>query len=149
MANVRPLRPQSLAEVVDLAMEKQQVDSGRALARRSEELDLALSYTVINNLRRNQYLHRFTEEKRERLAKLAGVPRRVVDELAGIRSLAPFKLPERATELTGDQRKAVLAVVNAFIEANEAVEQAQADADMVIAAYRPDQPPGTTTDDQP
>jgi hypothetical protein len=123
--------PEDLAEVVEIAMVKHTAQSGRDLARKSRELKTPLSYTVINELRRNTYLHPLGSEQRAFLSKLSGVPLGVIDELAGARSLAPFKLPDRAGELSGDQRKAVLSVVSAFINANEELETVQSELDAI------------------
>lgn len=132
MSGVRSMKPpENLAEVVEAAMKKHQATSGRELARRSREMKTPLSYTVINELRRNTYLHPLGSEQRAFLSKLSGVPLAVIDELAGAKALAPFKLPERAAELSGDQRKAVLSVVSAFINANEEIETMQSELDAI------------------
>lgn len=137
MADVRALHPQTLAAVVDMAMQRQGVTSGRALSRKSKDLGIEISYTVLNGLRSGLYPHPLGRDQRKRLARLAGIPPRVVDQLEGVRDLAPFELPDRAAELRGDQRTAVLSVVNAFLTANEAIEQAQGDLEMNEAANVP------------
>jgi hypothetical protein len=134
--------PQSLAEVVTLAMRRHQVDSGRALAAKSRSMGIPITYTVLNQLHAGEYRRRMSPETRDRLAKLSGVRRVVIDRLAGAPMRTPFRLPEdQAATLSGDQRDAVLAVVRAFAAANARAGHMDVD-DAVIdeAAYEPGYP---------
>lgn len=121
--------PTSLSEVVERAMARHGVTSGRALAERSEAQGIPISYTTLNALRKSAYRRRLDRETRGHLAQLAGVPEEMVDRLAGAPT-ARFVLPDSADELEGDQREAVLATVRAFVAANRrAQEQGESDED--------------------
>ena len=131
-------RPDTLAEVVDLAMHKHAVDSGRALARIAEHMGVPVSYTTLNEIRAGRYRQHVNGETREALRVLSGVSRAVIDELAGQPPSRPFQLPESADTLTGDQRDAILGVIRAFVRSNErADEAAPARTELGLAASDP------------
>ena len=108
----------SLADVIEIAMRKHAVKSGRALAQRAEKAGVPISYTVINQLRAGTYRHDLARDLREALHQLSGVPLQAIDGLAGVTPGSRFELPESADSLLGDQREAVLAVIRAFVKAN-------------------------------
>lgn len=115
MANV----PENLADIVAIAMRRHQVEGGRALSRKAQDLKVPISYTVLNQLADGTYRRKVGPDIRRNLAALSGVAQRTVDRLAGAPMSAPFNIPEdQAATLTGDQREAVLQVVRAFAKAN-------------------------------
>lgn len=102
-------------------MDEAGVTSGRAL---DEEIvrrlgdEHRVSYTIINAIRNGKYHSQPEPATVRALATIARVPERVAFQAAGLPLREPFELPESASELTGDQRQAVLAVVRAFAKAN-------------------------------
>jgi hypothetical protein len=142
MASVSRI-PTSLGEVVRIAQMKHGVESGRQLQEVSRQRGIFISYTVLNELAAGTYRRALSPEKRERLSKLSGVPRRIVDDLAGAPPSAPMKLPEDdVATLTGDQRDVVLQIVKSFAKANRRADDAVTIAEAAIERNPGGAPPG-------
>jgi hypothetical protein len=139
--------PRDLRELVDLAMTRMGVDSGRALdtaivAHYGE--DARVSHTIINAILAGRYHSEPSDATVRTLARAAGVTPAAAFRIVGRPMREPFTLPDSAADLTGDQRDAILGVLRAFIRANRATggvgsgELQQAAYDAVDPAGNPE-----------
>lgn len=115
----------TLQKVAQAILDKHQV-SGRELSRRAENKGFVLSYTTVNGIAAGTYQSRPTEKTLRAFAALSDCSLAEVYAAAGLpmprRPLAE-DLPADADTLTPDQRRAVLAVVRQFANANKALAQ--------------------------
>ena len=110
--------PRSLTELVDLAMEKQNVRSGRGLARAAEERGYQLTYTTVNQIRSRSYRSTPEEDTLRTLAELAGVAPEVAYRAANLRAPGrPFveDLPPGVDYLEPKERQAVVDLLRVMV----------------------------------
>ncbi|MGX6513293.1 hypothetical protein [Rhodococcus sp. SJ-2] len=110
--------PRSLTELVDLAMEKQNVRSGRALARVADEQGHQITYTTINQIRSRSYRSTPEEDTLRTLAELAGIPHDVAYRAANLRTPGrPFveDLPPGVDYLAPHERQAVIELLRVMV----------------------------------
>ena len=108
----------SLADLLDAAMVKHKVSSGRGLGEVAGRLGLSITYSQINHIRAGTYRSEPRKEALDAIAALAGVSLDLAYEASGRIRLRPFSedLPDGVDSLTPRQRNAVLTVIRAFLE---------------------------------
>lgn len=125
--------PRSLQELLDLAMQKRGVKSGRRLAQVAQDHGLVLTHTTVNALKAGTYKSRPTDETVRAIAWLAGVSDAVAFTAAGLRVPGPpfaDELPPGVDILPPKKRKAVIELLRVLIEDEEVMANAQHAAPM-------------------
>lgn len=101
---------ESVADLIDLALQRAQVTSGRELARVARQRGLKLDHNRINGLRSGTYPHKIQPETVRAIAVLAGVSEARAFAAAGVRQpAAPFaaELHRDADYLEPDERQVI------------------------------------------
>jgi len=110
---------ETLADLLELAEQRQGVRGGRALARRAGELGHEVSHTTLNKILAGRTENRQSDGTVDAVAVLAGVARARAHAAAGRPAPGrPFagELPPEADRLNRRQRDVVLAVVRALLD---------------------------------
>lgn len=159
MTHPRFQRPRTMRELVEAAMLRFDVDSGRALDDalvRAFGKDRRVSHTILNAILSGSYHSEPKPTTLRTLADAARVPLEDAYAAAGLPYREPFHLPPSADELLGDQREAVIGVVRALVKANRRAETAapssyviQEDDEEETAAYHSPEPAGLPEPEQP
>lgn len=114
----------TLRDLVDRAMTRQRVTSGRALADRAKSLGHTLVHTTVNGIRGGTYRARPGVETVLALARLAGVSDEVAFEAAGLPVPGPRladQLPPEADLLTQRERNLVIETIRVLALARKEV----------------------------
>lgn len=125
--------PHSLQELIDVAMTRRDIRSGRGLANLAQAHGFRLTNTTVNALRAGTYKSRPTDETVRAIAWLAGVSDAVAFTAAGLRVPGPpfaDELPPGVDILPPKKRKAVIELLRVLIEDEEVMANAQHAAPM-------------------
>lgn len=110
---------QSLQDLLDLAMARHQVGSGRRLADVAKEHGFAVTHTTINAIRGRTYKSRPSDETLRAIAWLASVPDAVAFSAAGLVVPGPpfaDELPPGVDTLSPKARRAVIELLRVLID---------------------------------
>lgn len=121
--------PATLRDLVDMAQRRHGTTSTPRLAEIARARGFKMVHTTLSRIRKGTYGYTTSKDTIRALAFLAGVRYSVAAKAAGLGTLsAPFadQLPRDVDLLTPKQRTAVLGIVRALIDAEQAVRAAQA-----------------------
>jgi len=119
-------KPQSLNELIDLAVERHDGASGRELEDIARRGGHKIVHTTINQIRNGTYKSNPSLRTLRALAWLAGVPERVALEAAGRKPKGrPFAddLPPGVDELGLDERRVAIALLRTLVAQQQRIDQ--------------------------
>lgn len=117
--------PNTLNELLDLAVQKQGTDSGRELARRAQSQKFEIVHTTINGIRKGSYRSAPSDDTIRALGWLAGVGDEAAFTAAGRRLPGPpfaDELPPGVDDLSPKEREAVIGLLRVLIAQRQEIQ---------------------------
>jgi hypothetical protein len=117
--------PNTLNELLDLAVQKQGTDSGRELARRAQSQKFEIVHTTINGIRNGSYKSAPSDDTIRALGWLAGVGEEAAFTAAGRRLPGPpfaDELPPGVDDLSPKEREAVIGLLRVLIAQRQEIQ---------------------------